>query len=129
MDLLLLNLGFIFLMIGLISGFIAGLLGVGGGIIIVPTIYFILLYLGYPSSYVMHVSVATSLGVIVFTSISSIRSHMKLNNVDFKVIKLWIPGIIIGSILGSFFTSNINSDILVVILVSLLFLVSLQMLF
>ena len=91
MDLLLLNLGFIFLMTGLISGFIAGLLGVGGGIIIVPTIYFILLYLGYPSSYVMHVSVATSLGVIVFTSISSIRSHMKLNNVDFKVIKLWHP--------------------------------------
>ena len=129
MDLLLLNLGFIFLMTGLISGFIAGLLGVGGGIIIVPTIYFILLYLGYPSSHVMHVSVATSLGVIVFTSISSIRSHMKLNNVDFKVIKLWIPGIIIGSILGSFFTSNINGDILVVIFVSLLFLVSLQMLF
>ena len=71
---------FIFLLTGLVSGFIAGLLGVGGGIIIVPVTYFILLNLGYSSEIVMHVAVASSLGVICFTSISSIRSHVKLKN-------------------------------------------------
>ena len=70
-----------FLLTGLFSGLIAGLLGVGGGIIIVPVSYFILLQLGYSIDVVMHVSVASSLCIIVFTSISSVLSHIKLNNV------------------------------------------------
>ena len=73
---------FIFLSTGLISGFIAGLLGVGGGIIIVPITYFILINLGYSTDIVMHVAVASSLGVICFTSLSSIRTHLKLGNTN-----------------------------------------------
>ena len=88
---------FIFLLTGLVSGFIAGLLGVGGGIIIVPVTYFILLNLGYSSEIVMHVAVASSLGVICFTSISSIRSHVKLKNTNLIIVKKWAIGIIIGS--------------------------------
>ena len=61
----------------------AGLLGVGGGIIIVPISYFVLLYLDYSSDYAMHIAIASSLGVICFTSISSIRTHLKLKNVNF----------------------------------------------
>ena len=93
-----------FLLTGLFSGLIAGLLGVGGGIITVPVSYFILLQLGYSIDVVMHVSVASSLGIIVFTSISSIRSHLKLNNVDMNVIQKWFLGIISGSIIGSLFS-------------------------
>ena len=118
-----------FLFTGLLSGFLAGLLGVGGGIIIVPVSYFVLLSLGYSVEVVMHVSVASSLAVIVFTSISSIRSHFKLKNIENKVIKKWFVGIIIGSLFGSFLASEINGEILVLIFVSLAFLISINMFF
>ena len=118
-----------FLFTGLLSGFLAGLLGVGGGIIIVPVSYFVLLSLGYSVEVVMHVSVASSLAVIIFTSISSIRSHLKLKNIENKVIKKWFVGIIIGSLLGSFLASEVKGEILVLIFISLAFLISINMFF
>ena len=120
---------FIFLLTGLASGFIAGLLGVGGGIIIVPVTYFILLQLDYSSEIVMHVAVASSLGVICFTSISSIRSHVKLKNTNLTVVKKWAFGIVFGSILGSLSASLISGQNLVIIFASLAFLISMNMLF
>lgn len=87
MEFQLVNLTITFLLTGLASGLIAGLLGVGGGIISVPISYFILLNLGYSIDVVMHVAIASSLGTIVFTSISSIRSHINLQNVEISVIK------------------------------------------
>ncbi len=118
-----------FLLTGLFSGLIAGLLGVGGGIIIVPVSYFILLQLGYSIDVVMHVSVASSLCIIVFTSISSVLSHIKLNNIDRNVVKKWVAGIISGSIIGSLLASRIEGEILVLIFISLAFLISLNMFF
>ena len=119
----------IFLITGVISGFMAGLLGVGGGIIIVPISYFVLLYLGYSLDYVMHIAIASSLGVICFTSISSIRSHIKLKNVNFIILRTWVPGICLGSILGSYCASIISGDVLVNIFICLAFLISLNMAF
>ena len=116
-----------FLLTGLISGFIAGLLGVGGGIIIIPITYYILLYLGYSIEVVMHVSIASSLGIIVFTSSSSILSHFKLKNIDFNIVKNWVPGVIFGSIIGSYIASQINGEFLIIIFVTLLFLISLNL--
>ncbi len=113
----------------MLSGFLAGLLGVGGGIIIVPVSYFVLINLGYSIDVVMHVSIASSLAVIVFTSISSIRSHFKLGNIDKYVIKKWLLGIIVGSFVGSFLASEIEGKILVLIFISLAFLISINMLF
>ncbi len=120
---------FIFLLTGVASGFVAGLLGVGGGIIIVPVTYFILLNLGYNSEIVMHVAVASSLGTICFTSISSIKSHLKLKNTNLKIVKKWAIGIIIGSILGSLSASSTSGENLVIIFVILAFLISTNMLF
>ena len=118
-----------FLLTGLLSGFLAGLLGVGGGIIIVPVSYYVLITLGYSIEVVMHTSVASSLAVIVFTSLSSIRSHFKLGNIEKRVIKKWSIGIIMGSLLGSFLASSIKGEILVLIFVSLAFLISINMFF
>ena len=120
---------FIFLLTGLASGFIAGLLGVGGGIIIVPVTYFILLQLEYDSELVMHIAVASSLGVICFTSISSIRSHLKLKNTNLSIVKKWAFGIVLGSIFGSLSASFISGENLVIIFVILAFLISMNMLF
>jgi uncharacterized membrane protein YfcA len=119
----------IFLSTGLISGLLAGLLGVGGGIIIVPVSYFVLINLGYSIEVVMHVSVASSLAIILLTSISSIRSHLKLGNVDKKVIKKWYLGIVTGSITGSFLASKIDGEILIIIFITLAFIISLNMFF
>ena len=118
-----------FLLTGLLSGFLAGLLGVGGGIIIVPVSYYVLINLGHSIEVAMHVSVASSLAIIVFTSISSIRSHFYLGNVERKVIKKWFIGIIIGSLIGSFLASRIDGEILVLIFVCLAFLISINMFF
>ncbi len=120
---------FIFLLTGLASGFVAGLLGVGGGIIIVPVTYFILLQLGYSSEIVMHVAIASSLGVICFTSISSIRSHLKLKNTNLDIVKKWALGIVLGSILGSLSASSISGENLVIIFIILAFLISMNMFF
>ena len=118
---------FIFLSTGLLSGFLAGLLGVGGGIIIVPITYFVLINLGYSIDVVMHVSVASSLGIICFTSISSIRSHIKLGNTNVQTVKKWAPGIILGSIAGSLLASNIPGEVLIIIFICLAFVISINM--
>ena len=99
----------------------AGLLGVGGGIIIVPISYFVLLYLDYSSDYAMHIAIASSLGVICFTSISSIRTHLKLGNVNFIILRKWVPGIVLGSLAGSYSASIISGEVLVNIFICLLF--------
>ena len=117
----------IFLITGIVSGFMAGLLGVGGGIIIVPISYFVLLYLNYSADYAMHIAIASSLGIICFTSISSIRTHIKLNNVNYGILRSWAPGIALGSLIGSYSASLISGEILVNIFIFLAFLIALNM--
>tara|TARA_Y100000590_G_scaffold435517_1_gene555033 strand:+ start:2326 stop:3153 length:828 start_codon:yes stop_codon:yes gene_type:complete len=119
----------IFLITGIFSGLIAGLLGVGGGIIIVPITYYIFINLGYSLDITMHLAIASSLGVIFFTSLSSMRSHFFLGNVDKSILKKMIFGIILGSILGSLFGSTINGEILIIIFISLALIVSFNMFF
>ena len=77
----------------------------------------------------MHVAIASSLGIICFTSISSIRSHLKLGNVNISILKKWVPGIILGSILGSYCASIISGEILVNIFIFLAFLIAINMAF
>ena len=97
---------------GICSGIIAGLFGVGGGIILVPSIVFTLEFLGYDSNITMHVAVATSLSLIVPTAISSTWGHYKKKVVDLKIIsRLSIP-IILGSLLGAIYAKEISGDML-----------------
>ena len=95
---------------GILSGIIAGLFGVGGGIILVPSIVFTLEFLNYDQSITMHIAVATSLALIIPTAISSSWGHFKKNVVDLNIIRNFFIAIIIGSILGALFAQIISGD-------------------
>ena len=105
----------ILLITGVFSGLIAGLLGVGGGLVIIPVVFYILNFYGFPKNIIMHIAIASSLGVIFITSLSSMYAHYKLKNIEVDVIKKWFTGIILGSIFGAFFASSMNGNVLVII--------------
>ena len=85
---------------GVFAGLVAGLFGIGGGVVIVPALYYVLRTLGY-DEHAMHVAVGTSLATIVATSIRSVMSHDAKGAVDWDVIKGWTPFIALGALLGS----------------------------
>jgi len=86
---------------GGLAGLMAGLLGIGGGIIIVPVLALVFQGQGVDHSVLMHVAIGTSLGTIVITSLSSIRAHHKRGAIDWQVFRHITPGILVGALLGS----------------------------
>ncbi|MGB7260536.1 MAG: sulfite exporter TauE/SafE family protein [Albidovulum sp.] len=88
------------LVIGAFAGVIAGLLGVGGGIILVPAFYYAFVGLGYESPGLMQVCLATSLATIIVTSLRSVIAHNRKGAVDWDVLRGWAPGIAIGAAAG-----------------------------
>jgi len=88
-------------MLGLCTGFLAGLLGIGGGMLMVPFVTFILSAKGFPPAYTVKVAVATSLATICFTSMSSVRAHHRRGAVLWPIVRLLAPGILLGSLLGA----------------------------
>lgn len=91
----------IYLGIGAIAGFAAGLFGVGGGLIIIPILYVVFTHMGYDPSVIMHMALGTSLATIIVTSISSVTAHHKKGAVLWNVFKNLAPGLVIGSFLGA----------------------------
>jgi uncharacterized protein len=89
------------LIAGVVSGLVAGTLGVGGGIVIVPVMYHVLAAWGVPEDLRMHIAVGTSLAVIAPTSLSSLYSHNKKGAVDWTLLKRWIAPMIAGVLLGA----------------------------
>jgi len=101
-----------YLVLGVVAGLVGGLLGLGGGILIVPALLFLFIWQGMPADILMHLAVATSLFTIVFTSISSSYAHHKHQAVLWSQVFLLTPGIIIGAVFGAFLADYISSDIL-----------------
>jgi uncharacterized membrane protein YfcA len=97
---------------GLLAGFVAGLLGVGGGIILVPVLEISLRYAGFPSQWCMHVAVATSLAAIVPTAISSSRAHQQRGGIDWGLVRAWAPGMVAGGLAGSLLAANASDAVL-----------------
>jgi len=98
------------LLTGAFAGFAAGLLGIGGGLIIVPVLFFVFAGSGYESQHLMQMALTTSLATIVTTSISSTWAHLRRQAVLWPLVLLLSPGIILGAALGGVFASSINSD-------------------
>ncbi|WP_305823289.1 sulfite exporter TauE/SafE family protein [Massilia brevitalea] len=97
------------LAMGCFGGFAAGLLGIGGGMILVPFITMVLTARGVPDELVVHMAIATSLGTIMFTSLSSVRAHHKHGAVVWRIVKLLAPGILIGSTVGPWIGKQMNT--------------------
>ncbi|WP_019605976.1 sulfite exporter TauE/SafE family protein [Teredinibacter turnerae] len=93
---------------GVFAGILAGLLGVGGGIVIVPVLFFLFQGFGVSPESAMVIATATSLAAIVPTSISSIRSHHQKGNVDFDLLKRWAAFIFMGVMVGSWLVTRID---------------------
>jgi len=112
-----------------VAGFMAGLLGVGGGIIMVPALYYAFTVLDFDILTRMHLSVGTSLAIIIPTSIISTKTHMEYDAVDFKMVKSFGVFILIGVILGTFLAVNLKTPPLVLFFSIFAFLVGLFFIF
>ena len=88
------------LALGCFTGFLAGMLGIGGGMLLVPFMTFILSQRGVPSALAVKMAIATSMATILFTSISSVRAHHKRGAVRWDVVKTLAPGIVAGGLLA-----------------------------
>ena len=112
---------------GCVAGVLAGLFGIGGGIVIVPILEATLGYLGVDPAIRMHVAVATSLATIIPTSISSARSHHTRNAVDIDIVKRWAIWVLLGSIGGAVLASRLHSNSLALIFAILALFVAVKM--
>lgn len=101
-----------YLLAGSLAGLIAGLLGVGGGIIIVPILVLSFEAQGFDIEVLTHMAIATSLACIVFTSISSTISHNSRQSVDWRVLRRLVPGIAVGGLLGVLTAVQLSGSVL-----------------
>jgi len=114
---------------GVFAGILAGLLGVGGGIVIVPVLFFLFQSFGVSPESAMLIATATSLATIVPTSISSIRSHTKRGNIDVQLLKRLAPFILIGVLVGSWLVTKVDGSWLTMLFGLIASLSALNMLF
>ncbi len=112
-----------------VAGFMAGLLGVGGGIIMVPALYYAFTVLDFDIVTRMHLSVGTSLAIIIPTSIISTKTHMEYDAVDFGMVKSFGLFILTGVIAGTFLAVNMKTPALVLFFSIFAFMVGLFFIF
>lgn len=120
---------FAFLLLGSFVGFMAGLLGIGGGGIMVPILTSLFLAQNVPIEIVVHLALGTSMASIILTSISSLRSHHKLNGVLWPIVWQMTPGILIGTFLATFFIPYLSSLHLAMIFSIFMLFISAQLYF
>lgn len=124
-----LTLGLIFTLAGISAGLIAGLLGVGGGVVIVPVMFQTFIFLDIDPSLQMHCAIATSLAVIVVTALQSGRTHYKANAVDMSVIRDWAPAVVMGVIAGAVLARFADAGFLKAVFGVLSLLIAIHMVF
>lgn len=112
---------------GVVAGILAGLLGVGGGIVVVPVLYYVFGLLGIDPSVRMHAAVGTSLATIVPTSIRSARAHARRDAFDRDIFQAWSPAVFVGSILGAWLATRADFTILTSVFAVVGLLVAAQM--
>ena len=118
----------VYFLLGAVAGLASGLFGIGGGIVIVPILLLSFAAQGISPEVATHVAIATSLACIAVTSFSSIYTHYQKGVLDWRIIKLLIPGIVTGSLIGTLFFVSLEALLLQVLLGGFLIISGLQML-
>jgi len=109
-------------------GFVAGLFGIGGGLITVPFLYFIFGSLGIDQQFIMHLAVGTSFAIIIPTSVVSVLTHHKFKAVDFYIVKSYGIYVITGVIIGTIFAASLKTKSLILFFSIIIFSLSIYLL-
>jgi uncharacterized membrane protein YfcA len=117
-----------YLLLGMGSGFVAGLFGVGGGLTIVPILLMLFQAQGFPDAQLMHLALGTAMATIVVTSISSMRAHHQHGGVRWDIFRSMAPGLVVGTLVGSLFASRVPTDAMAIVFTCIVYWASLQML-
>ena len=97
-----------YLALGAATGFLAGLFGVGGGLVLVPVLLFLFDAQNFPAEHAMHLALGTAMATILFTSLASMRKHHQHGAVNWRVVRTITPGILLGTALGTLFAASIS---------------------
>lgn len=119
---------FMYIVLGAFAGVLAGLLGVGGGLVIVPVLTFIFTAQHLPDAHILHLALGTSLASIMFTSVSSLHAHHQRGAVDWLVVRRISCGIMLGTFGGSWVAAQLSTRFLKGFFVAFLYYVATQML-
>jgi uncharacterized membrane protein YfcA len=114
---------------GGIAGLLAGLFGIGGGVVLVPFFLWLFTKQGFPQETVMHIAIATSLATIIITSIASVTAHHRLGSVMWEIVYKLAPGVFIGAIVGAAFADHLPTESLRLFFAAYLFIVGVEMAF
>lgn len=114
--------------VGAVAGVLAGLLGIGGGLVIVPMLVFCFTWQGIPHDLMMHLALGTSMASIIFTAVSSFWAHHKRGAVHWVVVRRIVIGIFVGTFLGTCIAARLSTDFLKGFFVIFLYYVAVQML-
>jgi uncharacterized membrane protein YfcA len=117
-----------YLALGASAGFLAGLLGVGGGAVMVPVLVMLFSAQGYPEQHVLHLALGTSLATIIFTSLSSLRAHHRRGAVLWPIVRNITPGIVLGTWVGAAVVARLSTRPLALFFALFISIVALQML-
>jgi len=118
----------LYLTLGALAGVLAGLLGIGGGLVIVPMLNIAFELQNFPEVHIQHIALGTSLATIIFTSISSMRAHHKRGAINWSAFWRLAPGIVTGTYLGAWVASILSTMLLKSLFGFFLFYVATQML-
>lgn len=118
----------LYIILGAFAGILAGLLGIGGGLVIVPMLNIAFEFQNFPDVHIQHVALGTSMATIIFTSLSSMRAHHKRGAINYTAFWRLTPGIITGTYLGAWLASIMSTLFLKVLFGVFLYYVATQML-
>ena len=118
-----------FLLLGSFVGFLAGLLGVGGGGVMVPVLTIMFLHQGFQADSVVHLALGTSMASIIFTSLSSLRAHQSHNTINWNIVKLMSLGVVAGTFTGTFLATKSSSLYLAIFFTLFMAYVAIKLLF